>query len=35
VNGLNAQDASSKATLEIAEEYHICPVSITKLVALG
>ena len=32
VNGLNAQDALAKATHAIANEYHICPASITKLV---
>jgi hypothetical protein len=34
VNGLNAQDALAKATHAIAEEYHICSASLTKLVAL-
>ncbi|MCZ7356474.1 MAG: hypothetical protein O8C66_03520 [Candidatus Methanoperedens sp.] len=34
VNGLNAQDALAKATQAIAEEYHICSASITKLVTL-
>ena len=31
VNGLNAQDALAKATHAIANEYHICSESITKL----
>ncbi len=34
VNGLNAQDALTKATQAIAEEYHICSASISKLVTL-
>ncbi len=34
VNGLNAQEALTKATYTIAEEYHICSASITKLVTL-
>jgi Na+/H+-translocating membrane pyrophosphatase len=34
VNGLNAQDALENATHAIAKEYHICSVSITKLVTL-
>ncbi len=33
-NGLNAQDALAKAMHVIAEEYHICSTSITKLVTL-
>ncbi len=33
-NGLNGRDALTKATHAIAEEYHICSASITKLVAL-
>jgi hypothetical protein len=33
VNGLNAQDALTKATHAIANEYHICSESITKLVS--
>jgi hypothetical protein len=33
-NGLNAQDALAKATYAIANEYHICSASITKLVTL-
>jgi len=32
LNGLNAQDALAKATIAIANEYHICSASITKLV---
>ncbi|MCZ7394664.1 MAG: hypothetical protein O8C68_02455 [Candidatus Methanoperedens sp.] len=33
-NGLNAQAALTEAMHAIAEEYHICSASITKLVAL-
>ncbi|MCX9011753.1 MAG: hypothetical protein OIN66_11605 [Candidatus Methanoperedens sp.] len=33
--GLNAQDALTKAKYAIAEEYHICSASITKLVTLS
>ncbi len=32
--GLNTQDALAKAMHVVAEEYHICFVSIAKLVAL-
>lgn len=32
--GLNAQDALTKAMHAIAEEYHICFTSVTKLVTL-
>ncbi|MFZ3385197.1 MAG: hypothetical protein WA144_14860 [Candidatus Methanoperedens sp.] len=35
LNGLNGQDALSKATHAIAKEYHICSASITKLVNLS
>ncbi len=34
LNGLDARDALKKAREAIAEEYHICSASITKLVAL-
>ncbi len=32
--GLNAQDALAKAIHAIAEEYHICSASISKMVTL-
>ncbi|VVB90853.1 Uncharacterised protein [uncultured archaeon] len=32
--GLNGQDALTKAMQMIAEEYHICFTSITKLITL-
>jgi hypothetical protein len=34
VNGVDADDALAKATHAIAEEYHICSASITKLVTV-
>ncbi|MCE8426104.1 MAG: hypothetical protein J5U17_10060 [Candidatus Methanoperedens sp.] len=32
VKGMNTHDALAKATHAIAEEYHICSASITKLI---